>query len=202
MTACCVLRSGSIYTAMWVERLQRQVERHLAPERFVCLSDIAVPCDRIALKHGWPNWWSKCELTAPGNFPDGELVLYVDLDTVIVGDLSPLRSYERDFATLRDFYSPEIAASGVMLWRAGTVPIYEAALAEPMFPPRHHGRSDNWWNTVIMPDDYLQDAFPGMFGSYKVDNLEEGPGDFAVCCFHGVPKQCDLSEGWVAEAWQ
>ena len=42
MTAACVLRSGSIYTAMWVERLQRQVERHLGPERFVCLSDVDV----------------------------------------------------------------------------------------------------------------------------------------------------------------
>ncbi len=30
--------------------------------RFVCLSDVDVPCERIFLKHGWPGWWSKVEL--------------------------------------------------------------------------------------------------------------------------------------------
>ncbi len=204
MTVACVLRSGGVYTGEWVERLRRQVDRHLNPERFVCLSDVAQfgPTEAVALKHEWQGWWSKVELFRRDVFEDGELVLYIDLDTLVVGDLSPLREYHGDFATLRDFYTPSIAASGVMLWRAGMVPLYEAALAEPIFPPPQHGRSDLWWNGHVMPDDYLQELFPRMFGSYKADGLEEGPGDFSVCCFHGVPKNSDFPEGhWVTEAW-
>nr|WP_145924153.1 hypothetical protein [Halomonas elongata] len=38
------------------------------------------------LAHGWPGWWSKLELFRP----HGGDLLYLDLDTVVRGDLQPL----------------------------------------------------------------------------------------------------------------
>lgn len=86
LTIACVLRSGGVYDAEWVAKLQRGVARHMTlPHRFVCLSDVDVPCERIPLVTDWPGWWSKIELFRKGLF-DGP-VLYTDLDSVITGPL-------------------------------------------------------------------------------------------------------------------
>jgi len=56
-TVICVLRSGGQYDAEWVRKLRDGVKRNLArPHRFVCLSDVDVPCERIPLQHDWPGW--------------------------------------------------------------------------------------------------------------------------------------------------
>src|SRR5262245_61940013 len=83
LTIACVLKSGGIYDATWVARLRDGVARHLPlTHRFVCLSDVEVPCERIPLEHDWPGWWAKVEL-----FKLKAPVLFFDLDTAIVGDL-------------------------------------------------------------------------------------------------------------------
>lgn len=88
LTVACVLKSGGHYDAEYVERLRDGVRNNLIiPYRFVCLSDVDVPCERIELKYDLPGWWSKMELFRP-DIPED--ILYFDLDTVIVGDLTPL----------------------------------------------------------------------------------------------------------------
>lgn len=202
-TVACVLRSGGVYTAEWVGRLQRAAERFLRPHRFVCLSDVPAPCERIPLAHDFPGWWAKVELFRPGLF-DGT-VLFVDLDTLLLGDCRELWSYAGTLAALRDFTRPDLRASGLLLWKAGEVDLYERALADRsagryesrLFVPGH--RMDPWWNKYYRAD-VLQDLYPGMIGSFKVDGLEEGPKEHRIVCFHGLPKPEDV-QGWVAEAW-
>ena len=84
----CVLRQGGKvgYTAEWVDKLQRGVERNLTiPHRFVCLSDCAVNCERIELDSGDYGFWSKMQLFKPGVFTGP--TLYIDLDTVICNNI-------------------------------------------------------------------------------------------------------------------
>src|SRR6478609_2567748 len=115
LTVACVLKSGGIYDATWVERLRAGVKRHLPLEhRFVCLSDVDVPCERIPLEYNWPGWWSKLEaFRLPGP------VIYFDLDTAIVGDLSEIVARTDlwgGFTILEDFYRNKGYGSGVMAW--------------------------------------------------------------------------------------
>lgn len=93
LTVACVLKSGGDFDAEYVERLRDGVSKHLGPHRFVCLSDVPVPCERISLKHDLPGWWSKMELFRPDTGLGD--IFYLDLDTVIVGDLSPLLDMDR-----------------------------------------------------------------------------------------------------------
>ncbi len=201
ITVACVLRSGGVYSPGWVDRLQRQVEEHISPSRFVCLTDyVDLKSEYIELKHDWPGWWSKLELFRPGLF-EGP-VLYIDLDTLVVGPLpdllDPAYRTLTSFATLEDHNTEGMPASGVMLWDADTVPIYEIALEEP--PMMNHERSDVWWATHFKPRSFLQRIWPGVFGSYKVDRLERGPGDFEVISFHGTPKM-NAAAPWAQKAW-
>src|SRR5947209_20113122 len=56
LTIACVLRSGGPYNADWVTGLQGNVARFAPLHRFVCLSDVDVPCERVPLITGWPGW--------------------------------------------------------------------------------------------------------------------------------------------------
>ena len=41
---------------------------------------------------------------------------------------------------------------------------------------------------------------PGIVASYKADQLQGGPADFRLICFHGQPKPHQLG-GWVQQHW-
>lgn len=215
ITVATVCKSGSIYTPeLWVDRLYHQVRKWMPKDvawKFRCLTDTPMPWQfrwparrvepwdgyaTVPLVQDWPGWWSKIELWRPGLF-DG-LVLYLDLDTLIVGSLAPFLEYGGRFAALSDFGQPAKPESGVMLWQAGEVDLYRLALKNnPIMQDTAEAR---WWDLHEEPDR-LQDIFPGIIGSYKVDQLEDGPRDFSVCCFHGHPKQHHLEDTWVGEVW-
>ena len=107
ITVACVYWQGQfrgredIYSVEWVEKMKNMVARNLPREhRFVCLSNVKIPCcERIPLQNDWPGWWSKIELFRPGLF-DGDRVLYIDLDTIIVNDLTPFIDFPSKFAIM------------------------------------------------------------------------------------------------------
>lgn len=198
-TVACVLRSGGIYGPEWVHRLRDGVGAHTSlPHRFVCLSDALVPSvETMPLQHEWPGWWSKAELFRPGLFHGR--VVYLDLDMVVVGVLDPLLAYRGPFVALRDWIRGDpVRSSAAMSWDGDEPPpIYEAMREDP---PVFRGRSDYWWNDIA-DAGALQDAFPDMFGSYKVHGLKRSPGPHSVVDFHGDPKPNATDSEWVEEAW-
>ncbi len=220
LTVACVLRSGGIYDATWVARLKAGVARHLPhfQHRFVCLSDVDVPCERIPLVHGWPGWWAKVELfRLPGP------VLYFDLDTAIVGSLSEIASQTASgmgFTILQDFYRATGFGSGVMAWddRFDALRLYAAFASD----------ADGWMQTCQGGGDQQfierqglntfrrwQDDWPGQVVSYKyhccggrspiTGQMMPGgiPANARVVCLHGRPKFADMpAQDPVRCAWE
>lgn len=196
-TVATVLRAGGVFTTEWVTRLRAQCHRHLPPHSFRCLTDHDDIPGGIPLQHSWPGWWAKLELFRPDVFTGR--VVYFDLDTLLVGDASPLFDYQGTFAALSDFFRPEIWASGVMAWDAAeTSKLWEGIRLNV---GDFRGRSDLFLNPLLPHVDRLQDLYPGLIGSYKAHKLQGGPGGFSVVCLHGEPKQPTASE-WVQEAWR
>ena len=206
ITVACVLRSGGPYTPEWVYALKRNLNQYLADYTFRVLSDCS--CfgqEGIPFKYNWPGWWSKLELFCPGLF-EGP-VLYLDLDTLVVGDLSEIATYTGRLAMNSDFFRPQFAQSGVMMWTPGplTDAIWQDFCNEPdhMRIPR---RDDGQWLHLYtlaskqLPDR-LQDLFPGQLVSYKVEARNGPPPNARLVCFHGSPKQTDPRSGWAYERW-
>ena len=115
----CVLRNGGKvgYDATWVEKLKKSVARNLTLEhRFVCLSDVAVPCERIPLIGTGAGFWAKLELFRPRLF-DGP-VLYIDLDTVVCANLDDIvdRIKDQQFVMLLET-DKNVVSSAVMWWQ-------------------------------------------------------------------------------------
>lgn len=208
LTVCCV-QSGNYADrgAQYVNTLFDMVRRNLEagfPGSFVCFTDnpkgLADDIEARPLPEcGLFGWWNKLALFKPGLFPDGERIVFLDLDTVIVGRLEEIFDYARDFAVLSDFYQPHKGASGVMLWRAGYADkIWTEWEAKDR--PMVSGGDGAWIDSVFPDADRLQDLYPGMFASFKADCNPYPPAKSSVVCFHGLPRPHDCG-GWVEMIW-
>jgi hypothetical protein len=210
LTVASVLRSGGIYNVKHVELLEAMVSRHLpAIGRFVCLSDLEIDIpnvDRMPLAHGWPGYYSKLELFRP-IFPEGERILYFDLDTVITGSLSTIAARKEPFIALGDFYrrpprEPKIRlASGVMMWTASElIDVYKAFARNPNVEMKQAG----FWGDQAVIERYApgpvfwQDIVPEHIVSFKCHCQQGLPDGARVVAYHGQPKPWSTdSPAWV-----
>ena len=204
------LKAGTKYGPEYVNILYDMVSRNL-PEGFdgdfTCFTDdISGLSPSIAtrpLPHpGLNGWWNKIALFKPGLFPDGDQVLYFDLDTVITGPLDEIASYRGDFAILRDFYRPDGLQSSVMSWRV-SVPeiVWDAWSAADC--PQDFPEGDQFVIEQVMCEcvDIWQDLYPGQFASYKVHASLGIPKGANVVVFHGEPRPHECGD-WVPYVWK
>lgn len=217
ITVACVYWKGSfrgrerIYNETWVQKLKRMVSVKLAiPHRFVCLSNVTIPgVETIPLKHDWPGWWSKIELFRPGLF-DGR-VLYLDLDMVIVKELSEIVYFDSPFAIMGVKPEPMKERDGkvvftkhnssVMIWDANE----DASLIYADF---HPSMMEVFWGD----QDYITyrvrclDSLPREWIK-KLRTLEFGVPDeevkIVLCMFgrKGKNEAAIKKYKWVKELW-
>jgi hypothetical protein len=196
LTVCCVLKSGGVvYGPEWVARLKRNVERFAPAHRFVCLSDVAVPAERIPLTDNLPGWWSILEIFRPGLF-EGR-VLYLDLANLIVGKLDVFFA-GTGFVIAPDPWEvgPGRFASGAMAFDAGDCEIhdrFERSVMERL-------RGDQDWITELRPDAA---TFPIEWCvSYRGQCRGKGvPNGARIIFAHGPPKPLQIGDKWYRRRW-
>lgn len=193
--------------AEYVAKLREGVRRQLTlPHRFQVITDDAASNYRgmVVKPAAHAGWWEKIRLFKPGMFK-GNRVLFLDLDTFLVGNIDHIAAYAGHFATLHDFWRPQGLGPAVMLFDADwAAHIYEEWAAEgfPMDDPR----GDQAWienrnqGRMRRDVDILQDLFPGEFVSYKTHCANGIPDGARVVCFHGKPRPHEAS-GWAADFW-
>jgi hypothetical protein len=184
-TIACVLRSGGRYTAEWVHRLKRGIERHASePHRFVCLSDIDVRgVEVLPLREGWQGWWSKIELFRPGLLTGP--TLYLDLDVVVVGDVAPLLSACSSFTMVHERGKTDYFNSSAMAWSGDMGWVHEAFKADAarhMERFRRHPRIGDqaFISDLLVGEGRAPRTFRQILGydaivSYKRDRCANGP---------------------------
>lgn len=211
-TVACVLKTGQWknrnirveYSPAQVRWLRDQVSAHLRTKhRFVCLSDIDIRgVTTIPLKDDLPGWWSKIEL-----FRELDDAFYIDLDTVIVGDITRMVKHKHNFTVLRNLSSKEPGriGSGVMAWGKDYSYLYRKFME---YPDKHMAEcvtsamwgDQGWLQSHGGPFDLFQDLWPGRVKSFKFDlNRGRPAGDCRIVCFHGSPKPWEISADWIPE---
>lgn len=107
-TVCCLFVRGHVpYTAEYVTRLAAMVKRWMdRPYRFIVLTDrpglfkgSGIETIKVEPFKGIYAWWNKMQLFNPASGLSGR-VLYLDLDTLIVGPLAPILDFPTPFALL------------------------------------------------------------------------------------------------------
>ena len=100
ITVACVLW-GNKFSDKYAQNLKSMVERNTTvPHRFICFSDRKIEgVETKFLRPGMQGWWNKLQLF------DGTLkgrVVYLDLDTLITGNIDWLMNYDGAFAGIED----------------------------------------------------------------------------------------------------
>lgn len=209
-TVACVLRSGGVYDREWVRKLAAGVVAHTAaPHRFVCLTDTALGLESVAevpLWHDWPRWWAKMELWREAF---ARPVLYLDLDTVIVGDVAPLVRTTPGFTMVADFGRREMMNSCAMSWLGDFGFLYDQfrARAELVMAERDAMKGPRVGDQSLIHDTLEQegkdiDTFPAdKVVSFKMKARAKPPAGAAVVAFHGRPKPDSRDAGWAHKQW-
>jgi uncharacterized Rossmann fold enzyme len=194
----------------YVEKLHDMVRRNLPDGlegSFECFSDRPFADPLIfqrELPPGLEGWFNKLYLFSPGLWPEGDRIVYFDLDTLITGRLDEFVAYDGEFAILRNLLDPQGSPFGewqsaVMMWRSGFGHhIWENYVAAGH--PRVGGGDQAWIEAQAERCDIIQHLFPGLVVSYKGTGGRL-PGKASIVCFHGKPRPHEV-KGWAAEVWK
>ncbi|YCH32107.1 hypothetical protein M1D48_08835 [Erwinia sp. D4-22] len=208
MKIVTVLRSGGEYNADHVRWLYKQLPKEYEK---ICLTDLTIPdVDTRKLTTNFPGWWAKIELFDPEKIDDD--IFYLDLDVVILGDISELLAH-RPLTMLNDFFYPEKTQNSALM----RIPhdekykVWESFNRFPeLFMRRYREGGDQEFISKIYPHAQTwQNCFPGQVVSYKKHIVQKSkknehatgngkvPEGARIVCFHGKPRPWQCNETWV-----
>ncbi len=214
----CV-RWGTKYPTHYVEKLHRAVERNFPRWRlggFYCITDVsnatssdwqARGIQTIKSAQNWGTWWQKFNMFNPDIMPPG-LTLYLDLDMVITGDLSPLLDARAEQPLIMvENFSPNKSHcahnSSAMLFDTGDIRIerlYREFENNAVRAMKHlHGDQCAIWR--ILRDD-IANFERRYVVSYKYHcRGKKLPKDARAVVFHGKPDPHEVGDHWVKLNW-
>ena len=215
--------------ARYVNALFRGCARNLTvPFRFICFTDDGRGLEPgIGLRPvppGLDGWYNQLAMFQPDAFEAGERVLYMDLDTIIMGNIDDIAAYDGPFAMLANPYSPGVPCqSGIMAWEAGPYANICDEWTTRGFPTVRGGDQE-WIRPRISEAVALQSLFPGRMLSFKYEcaglahprNRRDAelkalwakyvrvpcPPKASIVYFHGQPKPDNCRSRWVSETWE
>lgn len=232
-----VLRSGGEYTVEHVAALRRNLLKTSPGWELGLVTDLhaelltlgtgEIVADRIvtprANRH-YPGWWMKMNLFNTGtHWMEGD-ILYCDLDTVLIGDITPLWDAGgtimlRDFYRLGDYFGSGLmrltAPERNVVWKEWNRDADVAMMAIANVP----GGDQAFLETVAgFTARRWQDVMPGAVCSYKVHIRDREPNPATahglppeiqvrvppegtrVVCHHGFPRPWQVDAQWIRDA--
>ena len=175
LSVVCVLKSGGSFSPAYVHRLKSMVEDNLQYSfRFDCLTDypksaFSKDINVIPFQVDFPWKWCKINLWNPHN-PFCNRILFLDLDSVILGDLTPIVDYPADFALVHQ-------------WKKNMKPRF--------------GRSRNLtYKSPLMV--WNHNARPELWNDFSLDILDRLVGD-QDWIGERLPNESLLPSGWFDE---
>ena len=208
INVACV-KFGTKYGSDYVNKLFYAVGRNLTlPFNFHCFTEHSKGIHKDVIVHPlqkhkhFEGWWHKLFMFSP-DCPIKGRIFYLDLDTLVTGNLDQAVSHNTGFVVLHDFFKvrlptrkdkwgtgKEAVGSGVLSWEAGKhTQIWETFVANPVRAVKSlspHG-DQKWIQQNQKERLYWQDLFPDQFVSFKVHCRNGLPRNARIVCYHGLP---------------
>ncbi|RJE86580.1 hypothetical protein [Paracoccus onubensis] len=228
------MKWGTLYSSEDVNRLYRQVRRNLArPHRFICFTDDAEGLDpgieaqalpELGLPEGHADTrWRKLALFRPDLGGLSGTALFLDIDLVVVNDLSPFFDHPGNFLIIRDddlFRSKplrklnpdrdrflhSVGNSSVFRFEIGQHGyILDAYLADPAAATANYEISQQFQSAQLAAQGHLNYWPRGWCVSFKNDCVPRNllsylqdpalPEGAKIVLFAGEPKMADVFSG-------
>jgi len=200
VTVCCVYW-GDKFPIEYVTNLKRMVARNTTiPHHFICFSDKKIKgVETRILKKGFDGWWNKLQLFDVSNNLPSENVVYLDLDTVITGNIDWLLKHRGIIMGIEDVgsvnkHQPHLKGrfqSAVMTWDYYLGHSIWSTFMADREKVMNTFRGDGEYLNYVIPElgrDLVQNKYPGRVLSYKYQVYPGPPDDkTSIILFHGRP---------------
>ena len=233
------MKWGTKYGPEYVNRLYGMVRRHLRGDfRFVCLTDRndgirhevqCLPIPDLALPEGIPErGWTKLTTFAADLHGLTGTALFLDLDVVIVDDITPFFEQPGDFLIIHDWKRPwrVTGNSSVYRFELGAHPEVLERFRVEHERIRKRLRNEQAWLSEVLHQQGKLSYWPAEWcASWKYHCIPRWPLNYLrapavpkgarILIFHGVINPPDAIEGrsthrwrrplpapWIAEHWR
>lgn len=201
--------NGTKYQDEDVHTLKGMVCRNLEQtHEFWCFSDRPIRgINCIITDENWPGWWAKLLLFRYA--PQEDQHLYLDLDTVVTGNLDRLLSNRLSMPANWAQSGHGGCQSSVMSWAGDYSFIPDEFDPSKLEAPERSncGAYEGLWGdqefiTRLMGEPGGEIKPMNHVYSYKYHCRQSLPEDASVVCFHGEPKPGQVSDTWVRLSMQ
>lgn len=221
---------GTKYSSEYVNKLYNAVKRNVTvPHNFICYTEdpAGVECETRDFLVDLPYWWYIIGLTNPKHNHSDKTV-YMDLDTIITGNIDHIISLDAPFATISDFFSPSGLQTAYIMWnREVGAKIWEFFTSK--YSPEQYSSLGCWGTggtnefleecfgivrlnrnkTPAIPEvkvNRLQDKFLYQCVSYKAQIVRNKwralPPSVRMVFFHGNPAPHEVRDlPWMKDNW-
>jgi hypothetical protein len=208
----CVLKENSPYDISYVLKLRSMVARNTTvSHEFICLTDVNIDpsiCKTVKLRHGLDLAWSRLEAFKKG-ITKAKRIMYLDLSTVIVGNIDHLLRANQEFLALKPWNrinrEKGLFSTALMGWKnGGTYSLIYEKMTKADINNYAYGEKQfikEMLDTFYGRPTLYQEKYNGIY-SYKRDCKVSLPQDARLVCFHGRPLPHQSNKGWVRQHWR
>ena len=206
MQVVCV-NVGEKFHPEYVRRLERAVRLHLhTPFDFAVITDhppghypgirTLKPMDNLE------GWWQKITLFAPERDYVDDRIMYLDLDTVVLGSLDEIVLMNHPFIGINDRWQQPTTNTSFMVWDHSQFGYIYTQFEKAKHTKQFIGDQNYVTKKIEDVVFHVNDFNREWVQSYKAElgNCQTRPGgDIRICYFHGLPHPTDVP--WVQELW-
>lgn len=208
----------------YVKRLQEGLQRFTTMDyKLICFTDKPVEVDLMGIctrdiSHVTYLRWNfpKMYMYATEARLDGEWIVSIDLDAIIVGNMDEILTINSDYVltSCAGAYRPNMIGGSITAWHRKNQAELETLLWHPLTQDhqrreleiRRHG-SERWHYRKTFTDGqvgFWEYLLPGQVASYKRDCQRQGafPEHTRIVRFHGDPRPHEVDDTWVQEYWK
>ena len=190
------LKWGTKFTPEYVNRLFCGVRRNVTvPFTFHCFTDNTEQLHPDIKTHPLPydnveGWWYKLYMFSDEIDMEGRM-LFIDLDTLITGNIDHFVTQDTGFVVLRDLWAKkDNVGSAIMSFEVGKYKhIWDTFIKNPqgaIASLRPHG-DQKWVQKQQQKRIYWQDLYPKQVVSFKSECRNGLPKGVRFVCYHGKP---------------
>jgi hypothetical protein len=204
---------GTLYSADYVNKMYEMIKRHLTlPHTFYCLTEDDTGLDKNIKIKPLPlsklqGWWYKAYAFKQNLFPDNHINFYIDLDSVITGNIDKFMTYKpTQFLGLRDLIytkHPERIAfgSGIMRWANNRFQyIWTRLELNNGIADKYQGDQDYLYHYHANNIQFFPTEWSTSYKWEYVDGIRKK--DSSIIVFHGHPRPHEVDDKYILDNWR